>query len=99
MRVGFDLDGVLADLHGAYARTARALFPALDSAALAAPNTAASPPADDEPAGDASSVDTAPALSRDQARQVWDQLCRTENFWETLAEIEPGSVRRLAELS
>ena len=32
-------------------------------------------------------------------RDVWDRLTATANFWETLQEIEPGSLRRLAELA
>lgn len=101
MRIGFDLDGVLADLHGAYFRQARALFPGIDDSALASPSTGASPPeegegaADDDVPGPASR----PALSRHQASAVWNQLFRTENFWETLSEIEPGALARLWELT
>jgi hypothetical protein len=100
MRVAFDMDGVLADLHGAYVRAARALYPSLDPTAIAAPSTAASPPDEDEADanGDATSAPAA-ALTRGQARAIWDRLCGTDNFWETLDEIEPGTVRRLAALA
>ena len=49
MRVAFDLDGVLADLHGAYVRAARELFPAIDAAVLQSPSAGASPPSRQRP--------------------------------------------------
>ena len=39
------------------------------------------------------------ALTRRQQQQIWDAVRGTSNFWETLAEIEPGIVSRLAVLS
>jgi len=101
MRVGFDLDGVLADLHGAYARTARELFPALDAAVLASPSTGASPLDEEEEAEstDVPGVKAQPKLTRQQASAVWDRLCKTENFWESLEEIERGSIARLWAIS
>jgi hypothetical protein len=102
MRLAFDLDGVLADLHGAYARVARALYPDLDPAALASPNAGASPPPDEsETTKEAPDVDidARPALSRQQAHAVWKHMCGLTNFWETLDEIEPGAVKRLYDLS
>lgn len=102
MRIGFDLDGVLADLHGAYSRQARELFPALDAATLASPSAGASPPEEGaEPPGEEvpGPAEARPLLTRQQASAVWDHLCRTENFWETLAEIEPGALARLWELT
>ena len=44
MRIAFDLDGVLADLHGAFAQTALRLFPELDPRRVRAPEVGASPP-------------------------------------------------------
>ncbi len=35
---------------------------------------------------------------RHAGRGVWARLAATPNFWESLDEIEPGSLRRLAEL-
>jgi hypothetical protein len=34
-----------------------------------------------------------------QQRRLWRQVAATEGFWETLGEIEPGSVARLANLA
>lgn len=96
MRVAFDLDGVLADLHGAFSRTARELFPSLDEKVLASPSTGASPPMgeSDEPV-EIPEADTKPELSRSQVNAVWGRLTSTENFWESLQEIEPGAIARL----
>ena len=44
MRVAFDLDGVLADLHKAYAGAAAELFPELDRASIERADVGASPP-------------------------------------------------------
>ncbi|MCC7007759.1 MAG: hypothetical protein IT184_02990 [Acidobacteria bacterium] len=102
MRLAFDLDGVLADLHGAYARAARALYPDLDPAALASPSTGASPPPDERDTPKEApevEVDSRPALTRQQSHLVWKHMCAQPNFWETLDEIEPGAVARLYELS
>jgi len=106
MRIGCDLDGVLADLHRAFTTTAVRLFPALDAAALMPADVAASPP--DEIGDDAdrevsevpaSSEERRPALNRRQLDAVWRHLATVSNFWETLEEIESGSVRRLASIA
>ena len=102
MRIAFDLDGVLADLHRMFAATALQLYPSLDLAAVASPDTGASPPEEDvaggESAAEAKEEDDALPLSRRQARAVWDELCGQENFWETLEEIERGAIKRIAEI-
>ncbi len=104
MRVAFDLDGVLADLHGAYSRTARELFPGLDAGLLAS-SKLESPPSpnddksDDKEESEVPQVDMAPTLTRQQNRAVWHRLSETPNFWETLDEIEPGAIRRLSDLA
>ena len=77
LRLGFDLDGVLADL----------------GAKLS----------DGEPEPPAPSVGVQPPFDtlhlRGASRQVWRRLTAIENFWETLDEIEPGSVQQLADLA
>ena len=99
LRLGFDMDGVLADLNGALVREATRLFPGIDVQRDA--DTASAPPAVE--ADGTESVDPAetspPSLSltRRQERQLWDAVKRIDNFWGTLDETEPGIVRRLAE--
>ncbi len=100
MRLGFDLDGTVADLHSALALEARRLFPGIDPAvvpASAAPSAAAG--TDDgrdseERAGDDHHVSFGSLSSRQQS-EIWNAVCDRENFWETLDEIEPGALARL----
>ena len=99
LRLGFDLDGVVADLNGALVREAQRLFPGLEIRSEAAESDA---PAAVEPDGADSGdpAETSPSslsLTRRQERQLWDSVKRVENFWETLDETEPGIIRRIAE--
>lgn len=102
MRIGVDLDGVLADLHGPFARQAQRLFPSLDPGALGAPEVGASPDTSSEDARDGLRVLPATqdvGLTADQSRAVWRSLTARQNFWETLRECEAGAVARLASLA
>jgi len=109
VRIGFDLDGVLADLHTAFVQAAVRLFPELDAAAIGSRDVGSSPPdaaearEQGEP-GEASGDDAAtPAgdvpMTRQQTDAVWTHLESVENFWETLGEIESGAIARLAALA
>lgn len=90
MRLGFDLDGTVADLHAALAREGRALFPDLDPAML--PHSVAAT----EPSKPAPGAPPAPqSLSSRQQHDLWKLACSRVNFWETLDEIEPGALARL----
>jgi len=94
MRIGFDLDGTVADMHAALAREAARLFPGVDPSAV----PSSSDPSEKPDAGTAASADVAPTtkgLSSSQMKQVWSAVCARANFWETLDEIEPGALARL----
>jgi FMN phosphatase YigB (HAD superfamily) len=99
LRLGFDLDGVLADLNAALRREAVRLFPGVDIRDSA--DRAAAPGAAEADGADgADPTETAPSslnLTRRQERQLWDAVRRIDNFWETLDETEPGIIRRLGE--
>ncbi|MEZ5319317.1 MAG: hypothetical protein R2752_18085 [Vicinamibacterales bacterium] len=99
MRIAFDLDGVLADLHEPFVREARALFPSLDAASLTLADVGASPTGDRAAATPA----RLPALDHgptpEQSDAVWRSLAARPDFWETLAECEPGTIARLAALA
>jgi len=101
MRIGCDLDGVLADLHRRFAAAALQLFPDLDAALVSAPEAGASPPGgdgrDEVPAGGGTAL--VHSLSRRRSDAVWRELCAIEDFWETLEEIEAGAIQRLAQLA
>lgn len=100
MRIAFDMDGVLADLHSAYVQAAVKLFPELDRTAIATADVGASPPEADE-AGDPDVPDPAAnfAVSRRQSDAIWKYLGTVHNFWEGLAEIESGVLERLANVA
>ena len=99
LRLGFDLDGVLADLNSALVREATRLFPGLDITPGA--DQAIAPAAVEQDAAEggdpAETSPTSLTLTRRQERQLWDAVKRIDNFWETLDETEPGIIRRLAE--
>ncbi len=75
------------------------------------PTTNAGETPDDTAAGSASgadvvpgNADTAPALLKlnlttRQQRRLWRHVETIENFWETLEELEPGAIQRLATLA
>ena len=98
MRLAFDLDGTIADLHGALAREARRLFPGIEAGAL--PRSAPEPDEREEasPDGAEEGRHATSALGPRQQRELWQAVCALENFWETLDEIEPGALRRLSRL-
>ncbi|HUL73818.1 MAG TPA: hypothetical protein VLT86_11990 [Vicinamibacterales bacterium] len=102
MRIAFDLDGVLADLHNPFAHAALRLFPELDPVAIKTADIGASPPPD-EAAGESETEPAQPpspvALTNRQADAVWKYLSAVDNFWEGLSEIEPGAISRLAALA
>ena len=100
MRIAFDLDGVLADLHTPFTETAIRLFPELDRSAMRAPDVASSPiddVQDTEAPGVAAMAGV--AINRRQSDAVWKHMAGVSDFWEGLAEIESGAIRRLAELA
>ena len=101
MRLGFDLDGTLADMQAALAREARALFPGVDPASL--PRSAVPDAASPDPTSEAGQPSepapvATPQLTARQQRALWDAVRARENFWETLDEIEPGALARLFRL-
>ena len=101
MRLGFDLDGTLADLQTALARAAHDLFP-VDINPASLPRSAAT----DDPNLPQSGGQPEPgephpstqALTARQPRELLKEVCDRVNFWETLDEIEPGALERLCRL-
>ena len=101
MRIAFDLDGVLADLHGPFVRAAVALYPELEASAIGAADIGASPPDSESEAGEREAPDPqiSVPLTRRQSDAVWRHLAARENFWESLDEIEAGTIARIAALA
>lgn len=99
LRLGIDLDGVIADLNSALVREAMRLFPGLEIKQGADQAVAPAAVEPDAPEGGdpAETSPTSLTLTRRQERQLWDAVKRIDNFWETLDETEPGIIKRLAE--
>lgn len=95
LRVAFDMDGTVADMHTVLRREAERLFgPDADGNGGPAPK----PP--HEVAADAGVPQIVAAdlrnLTSDQLRALWDHVEHIENFWTTLPEMEDGIVARIA---
>ncbi len=117
LRIGFDLDGVLADMDAALAREAEAVFgeammrrivegsskvePAADAAEAADPPPPPTPAEKAASSGDAEVTPPATKLqlTTRQQRRLWHHVAGVENFWESLNELEPGVIPRLAALA
>jgi len=105
LRIAVDLDGTLADMDSALQEEAERLFgPHVDlrgslrgrpegTPGSETPDPASSPGM--RPPIVAASAGT--RLTDRQQRQLWARVREIENFWESLKEIEPGAVARLAE--
>src|SRR5688572_3353288 len=102
LRIGCDLDGVLADMEGALVREAEKLFGARPMRQPSERRTYdASSMADIVPSEVA---DNAPLqhelqLSDRERRALWRHVRSIEGFWESLEETEPGIVKKLAALA
>jgi uncharacterized HAD superfamily protein len=107
LRVGFDLDGTVADMYSALRREAIALFgeevlrkaaPTSTKPQDAAASAKASADAKQKPEDDQTAtlaIEELHLTSRQQA-QLWDHVKEIENFWTTLPELEPGIISRIA---
>lgn len=96
MRIAFDLDGVLADLHSHFVRAALTLYPELEPATVESGDPAGE---SDRQDSDVPPVLPGVNLSRRQSDAVWRHLASIEDFWESLEEIESGAIARLAEVA
>jgi hypothetical protein len=103
LRIGCDLDGVLADMDAGLLREAEALFG--KGVARRLEESAEAPPPDVEPDDAAASrPESSPPpvrlqITSREERRLWRHIETVENFWERLAEIEPGVVKKLASLA
>lgn len=102
LRVGFDLDGTVADMYSALRREAIELF---GEEVLQSPPAAAAPQAaQQEQTPQAKPEDDQAAtlaiqelhLTARQQNQLWDHVKKIENFWTSLPELEPGIIARIA---
>ena len=101
LRIGCDLDGVLADMELALVREAEKLF----GSGLAREITRLSPVHASmsdlvpEEVTDNAPLRTELHLTPRQRRRLWRHVREIEGFWESLDETEPGVVARLGSLA
>jgi hypothetical protein len=93
LRVAFDLDGTIADMHVVLRKEAERLY---GEANL--PGTI-DPPGTDEDTKDepeSAKVMAELRLTARQQTELWEHVKTIENFWSGLPEMEPGIVARIA---
>jgi len=105
LRVGFDLDGTVAEMYSALHREALKLLgeEVLRKAAYktSKPQVAGQPAQDKSDKSEDEAATAADAmqelhLTARQQMQLWDHVKKIENFWSTLPELEPGIIARIA---
>ena len=102
LRIAFDLDWVLADMGSALTREERRLVGIHEISLQPWPGakTAAEPDHSKRaPTNPVLLEMERHGLTAAQQKLLWGSVAQTANFWETLAEIEPGCVRTLAQLA
>lgn len=100
LRVGFDLDGVLADMESALIREAEKLFGSSlkhQKAAHAGPSSMFD--LVPEEVSDNAPLRQELELTARERRQLWRHVRAIDGFWESLEETEPGVVARLATIA
>ncbi len=104
LRIAFDLDGVLADMESELVRQAEAIFGEVmtrkleERAETRVPQTETDTKHTPSPNDAADSTPPIVKLNMTgrQERKLWRHVGTIENFWESLNEIEPGVISRLA---
>jgi hypothetical protein len=95
LRIAFDLDGTIADMHAVLHKEAERLFGAESLAKAAYEQQQADTASEDDP--DSKKAMAELHLTSRQQIQLWDHVKTIENFWSNLPELEPGIVARIAD--
>ena len=102
LRIGFDLDGTVADMYSALHIEALKLF---GDDVSAKPSPKKTPPGPDGAEGPVAPdpEESTGALAMEELQltaqqqvKLWDHVKKIENFWTTLPELEPGIIARIA---
>lgn len=91
LRIGFDMDGVLADFSAAYHEVEVQLFGPASRSRAGDPES--------EGTGDTEDGEATPAYGfRRRHDTVWQAIRATSDFWTTLQPTDPGAVKRIHEM-
>ena len=98
VRIGFDMDGVLADFATAFREVEMRLFGVASAVAAEAPEVEAQ----QEESSDGAAANPGSPNPREMRRRrdiIWNAIHDTPNFWTTLRPHDPGAVRRIHTLA
>ena len=95
LRIGFDMDGVLADFSTAFREVELSLFGPESSLSAEAPEVEAQ---SEEQAAEQVKQARSPRESRRRRDAIWRTIHNTPDFWSTLQPHDPHAVRRIHEM-
>ena len=106
LRIGFDMDGVLADFALAFQEVEERLFGPGPGVSAGQPEKEEEAEAEAADVAEAAGLkprptdaaDETPRPTRRRRDMIWHDIRSTPDFWETLKPIEPGAVARIHEL-
>lgn len=109
LRIGFDLDGTLADFEAAFHAVEVRLFgedshiepgqPEKEPEEVVVSREASDTDAERRSSSDRRAKKRLPDHGRRRRDRIWDTIRRTPDFWNTLTPLDPTAVRRIFDLS
>lgn len=103
LRIGFDMDGTLADFESAFHHVETRLFGRDSHMDAGQPEKEAEEGpvnvAVDDKKADRASVAQSWAEGRRRRDQIWDEIRKTPDFWSSLKAIDPHAVQRIHDLT